>query len=105
MARSLRGGTRSAKRSKAAVACPVQAVAAAVYTRGELMGHAGVPGFSPFATKELFSMAVYPPTLHMLCGRICSGKSTLAARLAAASGTVLVTEDTWLDALYPDELT
>ena len=37
-----------------------------------------------------------PPVLHMLCGLISSGKSTLAARLAAEPGTVLITEDDWL---------
>jgi len=45
-----------------------------------------------------------PATLHMLCGKIAAGKSTLAARLAATRGTVLVSEDAWLDALFPDEL-
>lgn len=44
------------------------------------------------------------PTLHILCGKIASGKSTLAARLAARPGTVLVVEDAWLDALFADEL-
>lgn len=45
-----------------------------------------------------------PPVLHMLCGKIASGKSTLAARLAAARATVLVSEDVWLAALYPGTL-
>jgi len=45
-----------------------------------------------------------PATLHMLCGKIAAGKSTLTARLAATRGTVLVSEDAWLDALFPDEL-
>lgn len=40
-----------------------------------------------------------PPTLHMLCGKIASGKSTLAARLSATPGTVLVSEDAWRTAL------
>lgn len=44
------------------------------------------------------------PTLHLLCGRIASGKSTLAARLAAADRTLLIAEDDWLDALYPDDI-
>lgn len=44
------------------------------------------------------------PTLHLLCGKIASGKSTLAARLAARPATVLVTEDAWLDALFADDL-
>lgn len=42
--------------------------------------------------------------LHMLCGKIASGKSTLAARLGAESETVLIAEDAWLDALFADEL-
>lgn len=44
------------------------------------------------------------PTLHILCGKIASGKSTFAAQLAAAPGTVLVAEDTWLNALFAEEL-
>ena len=44
-------------------------------------------------------------TLHMLCGKIGSGKSTLAASLAERDGTVLVSEDAWLSALYGDEMT
>ncbi|MBN8749865.1 AAA domain protein [Xylophilus ampelinus] len=43
-------------------------------------------------------------TLHLLCGKIGSGKSTLAKRLASAPGTVLVSEDAWLAALYPGEI-
>ncbi|MEM1361622.1 MAG: ATP-binding protein [Pseudomonadota bacterium] len=44
------------------------------------------------------------PTLHLLCGKIASGKSTLAAKLADAEGTVLIAEDTWLATLYPNEM-
>ncbi|MGO4917860.1 AAA family ATPase [Pseudogemmobacter sp. W21_MBD1_M6] len=44
------------------------------------------------------------PTLHILCGKIASGKSTLAAQLTATPGTVLVAEDTWLDALFAEEM-
>lgn len=44
------------------------------------------------------------PTLHLLCGKIASGKSTLAARLAAAPGTVLIVEDEWLARLHPGEI-
>jgi len=50
-------------------------------------------------------MGVTGPTLHMLCGKIASGKSTLAARLAQDGQAVLVSEDAWLSALYPDEMT
>ncbi|MEM8729521.1 MAG: ATP-binding protein [Pseudomonadota bacterium] len=45
-----------------------------------------------------------PPTLHMICGKIASGKSTLAGRLGKSEGTVLVSEDDWLDALFGKEI-
>ncbi|EIC85242.1 ATP-binding protein [Serratia sp. M24T3] len=45
-----------------------------------------------------------PPTLHLLCGKIASGKSTLSARLAADSGTIVIAEDTWLAALFAEEM-
>ena len=44
------------------------------------------------------------PVLHMFCGKIAAGKSTLAARLAEAPGTVLVSEDIWLHGLYADQM-
>jgi len=44
------------------------------------------------------------PELHILCGKIASGKSTLAARLSAKPDTVLITEDAWLEALFGEEL-
>ncbi|MGC5703017.1 ATP-binding protein [Pseudomonas sp. NFXW11] len=46
-----------------------------------------------------------PPSsamLHLLCGKIASGKSTLAQQLAQAPGTLLICEDQWLAQLYPD---
>ncbi|MFN3945112.1 MAG: AAA family ATPase [Allosphingosinicella sp.] len=43
-------------------------------------------------------------TLHMLCGKIAAGKSSLAARLAAAPATVLLAEDHLLARLYPGEI-
>lgn len=49
-------------------------------------------------------MPDHSPTLHMLCGKIAAGKSTLAASLASAPGTVLMAEDDWLNALFADEL-
>ena len=45
-----------------------------------------------------------PPTLYLLCGKIAAGKSTLAKRLAAQPGTVLISEDHWNATLFPDEL-
>jgi predicted kinase len=43
-------------------------------------------------------------TLHLVCGKIAAGKSTLCARLAAAPATVLIGEDRWLKALFGDEM-
>ena len=45
------------------------------------------------------------PTLHMLCGRIASGKSTLASELGRQDRTVLLREDDWLSGLYGDQMT
>ncbi len=44
------------------------------------------------------------PTLHLLCGKIAAGKSTLARRLASAPGSLLISEDAWLSRLYPGEI-
>lgn len=44
------------------------------------------------------------PTLHLLCGKIASGKSTLAKELAKTPDTVILSEDTWLAHLYPDDI-
>lgn len=44
------------------------------------------------------------PTLHMLCGKIAAGKSTLAARLGRLPRTVLMAEDDWLNALFAEDL-
>jgi predicted kinase len=44
------------------------------------------------------------PTLHLVCGKIGAGKSTLCRQLAQAPGTVLISEDAWLAALYPAEI-
>ncbi len=49
-------------------------------------------------------MAASRPVLHMFCGKVAAGKSTLAANLAAAENTVLISEDEWLAALFADEL-
>ena len=43
-------------------------------------------------------------TLHILCGKIASGKSTLAAKLAQPDDTILIEEDIWLAALFASEL-
>ena len=44
------------------------------------------------------------PTLHMLCGKIAAGKSTMAAKLAEPAGTVLIAEDDWLATLFSEEM-
>jgi predicted kinase len=43
-------------------------------------------------------------TLYLVCGKIASGKSTLARRLAARPATLLVSEDHWTSTLFGDEL-
>lgn len=42
--------------------------------------------------------------LHMVCGKIASGKSTLASELGKAENTIVVSEDRWLAALYPEDM-
>lgn len=44
------------------------------------------------------------PILHLVCGKIAAGKSTLCRQLAAAPATLLLSEDDWLSALYPGEI-
>lgn len=43
-------------------------------------------------------------TLHLLCGKIAAGKSTLAHRLAARPATLLISEDHWTSNLFSDDL-
>jgi len=43
--------------------------------------------------------------LHAFCGKIASGKSTLAASIADAPQTILISEDALLSRLYPGEIT
>ena len=45
-----------------------------------------------------------PGILHLVCGKIAAGKSTLCARLAEAPGTVLLSQDFWMKRLWGDEL-
>lgn len=42
--------------------------------------------------------------LHLVCGKIASGKSTLAAQVAQDAGAVLISEDVWLSRLFPGEI-
>jgi len=43
--------------------------------------------------------------LHILCGKIASGKSTLAGELSSAPATVLLSEDVWLSELFGPDMT
>ena len=49
-------------------------------------------------------MVTAGPMLHMLCGKIAAGKSSLAAQLGAAPLTVIISEDKWMAPLFGDEL-
>jgi len=40
----------------------------------------------------------------MICGKVAAGKSTLAARLADAPMTILISEDHWTSRLYKEEM-
>jgi predicted kinase len=42
-------------------------------------------------------------TLYLICGRIASGKSTLAHRLAERPATLLISMDHWMSVLFPTE--
>lgn len=43
-------------------------------------------------------------TLHLFCGKIASGKSTLASNIARDHNAVLISEDHWLSRLYVGEI-
>lgn len=44
------------------------------------------------------------PTLHLMCGKIASGKSTLAKSLANEHRAILLSEDHWISQLYAGEV-
>lgn len=44
------------------------------------------------------------PTLHLLCGKIASGKSTLCAQLSSLPNTIVISEDSWLASLYGEQM-
>jgi predicted kinase len=48
--------------------------------------------------------SAHSPTLYLLCGKIATGKSTLARRLAARPATLLISEDHWTSNLFSDDL-
>ncbi|MEP3277513.1 MAG: ATP-binding protein [Stappiaceae bacterium] len=49
-------------------------------------------------------MSPLSPTLHLMCGKIASGKSTLTAQLGKSKGVIVIAEDDWLNALYSEEM-
>ena len=49
-------------------------------------------------------MSLNDATLHLLCGKIAAGKSTLTAQLGKLANTIVVSEDHWLSRLYPGEM-
>ena len=49
-------------------------------------------------------MAPTSPKLHLVCGKIAAGKSTLTAKLSESQRTVLIAEDAWLAALFSEEM-
>ena len=60
-------------------------------------------GCEPY-NSEIFDMSSTLPTLHLFCGKIASGKSTLARHLGKLKQTVIIAEDDWLNILYADEI-
>jgi len=46
-------------------------------------------------------MPRHEPILHLVCGKIAAGKSTLCNHLASGPGTVLISEDFWLTRIFP----
>ena len=48
-------------------------------------------------------MSSNEPTLHLVCGKIAAGKSTLVNELGRRPGTIVLREDYWLARLYPGE--
>lgn len=55
------------------------------------------------SAKVFGNMSWEQPTLHLVCGKIAAGKSTLTSALGEQAHTVVVKEDHWLARLYPGE--
>ncbi len=49
-------------------------------------------------------MSSTPSVLHLVCGKVAAGKSTLTKKLGAMPGTIIISEDEWLAALYSDQM-
>lgn len=62
----------------------------------------------PAMTNDIFAYLLKSTPdirLHFLCGKIASGKSTLANKLAQQPRTILISEDEWLSTLFPQQIT
>lgn len=44
------------------------------------------------------------PVLHLMAGKIASGKSTMAKKLTSEQSAILLGEDQWLSRLYPEQI-
>ena len=44
-------------------------------------------------------------TLHFLCGKMASGKTTLSKQIAVENNSILICEDIWLQRMFPVEIT
>ena len=49
-------------------------------------------------------MSQTSPMLHMVCGKIASGKSTLCATHGASPGKIVISEDDWLGTSFADQM-
>ena len=49
-------------------------------------------------------MPMNQATLHLLCGKIAAGKSTLTAQLGSLPNTIVISEDHWLSRLYAGQM-
>jgi len=45
-----------------------------------------------------------PPLLHLVCGKIAAGKSTLCLEMTQTPSTILLSEDALLSALYSNDM-
>ncbi len=43
-------------------------------------------------------------TAHIVCGQVCSGKTTFAQKLENENSAIRITPDEWMLKLYPDQL-
>ncbi len=64
----------------------------------------GIARYSTLTLDGNVLAQVKKGSLSFFCGKMGAGKSTLARQLAADEGAVLLSEDDWLAALYPNQI-